>query len=109
MGCTPLLYSLHKEQTAIATYLVSQGASTAGSTCETWPTQGFTAFHYAAARNSDELLGVLLQKSPSEIYVNDDPIHPLHLAVLEDNAECVKLILDHVSQGTKLPLADKSA
>ena len=102
MGCTPLLYSLHKGQTAIATYLVS----TAGSTCKARPTQGFTTLHYAAASNSVELLRLLLEKSPSEIYVDHDTIHHLHLAVLHGNAECVKSILDHVSQGTKLPLAD---
>lgn len=99
MGCTPLLYSLQKKQYAIAEYLVSQGASTAGSTCERWPTRGFTAFHYAATLGSVELLRLLLEKAPSKIYVSHDPIHPIHLAVLEDNAECVKLMLDHASQG----------
>ena len=100
MGCTPLLYSLHKEQFAIAEYLVSQGASTAGSTCESWPTRGFTPFHYAAALGSTELLRLLLEKAPEEIYVSH-PINPIHLAVLNDEAECVKLILDHASQGMK--------
>ena len=99
MGCTPLLYSLHKGEFAIAEYLVSQGASTTGSTCKLWHTRGFTTFHYAAASGSVELLRLLLEKAPSEIYISDDPLHPIHLAILKDNAECVKLVLDHVSQG----------
>lgn len=90
MGCTHLLYSLHVGQVAIAEYLVSQGASIAGSTCEIWPTRGFTPFHYAAALGSTELLRLLLEKAPSEIYVSRDPVHPIHLAVLNDAAECVK-------------------
>lgn len=101
MGCTPLLYSLHKGEIAIAEYLVSQGVSTAGSTCRAFDTAGFTAFHYAAAWSSVELLRSLFEKSPSEIYVNHHPIHPIHLAVLNNSAECVKLILDHISQGRK--------
>ncbi|KAF6222560.1 hypothetical protein HO133_000605 [Letharia lupina] len=99
MGCTPLLYSLHKDQHAISEYLVSQGAPTAGSTCEFFPTRGFTAFHYAAARGSVQLLRLLLEKAPSEMYANHDPIHFLHYAVLENNTECVKLMLEHASQG----------
>ena len=101
MGCTPLLYSLHKGHTTIATYLVSQGASIAGTTCKAWETRGFTAFHYAAAYRSAELLRLLLDRSPMEIYINRDPIHPLHLAVLNCSSECVELMLDYVSQGTK--------
>lgn len=98
-GCTPLLYSLHKKKHAIAKYLVSQGASTGGSTCKAWSTRGFTAFHYAAAYGSVELFQLLLEKAPSGFYVSHDPIHPIHLAVLNNNAECVKLMLDHASQG----------
>ncbi len=86
----------------IAEYLLSQGASTAGITCEVWDTRGFTAFHYAAAWGSVELLRLLLEKSPSEIYLRHDPIHPLHLAVLIDSAECVRVMIDHVSEGMNL-------
>ena len=100
MGCTSLLYSLHKKQIAIAEYLVSQGVPTAGRTCKAWATAGFTPFHYAAVWNSIELLRLLLGKSP-EIYVDHHSIHPIHLAVLKSNAECVKLILDHNSHGMK--------
>ena len=87
---------------AIAEYLISQGASTAGSTCESWQTQGFTAFHYAAAWGSVELLRLLLEKAPNQLHVCRDPIHPLHIAVLNDNAECVEMILDHASEGMNL-------
>ena len=99
-GCTPLLYSLHKDQCSISRYLVSQGCSTRGSTCEMWGTRGFTALHYAAAYGDVELLVLLLEKSPSEVFLNLDPIHPIHLAILQNNDDCVKYILDHVSQGT---------
>ena len=98
--CTPLLYSLHKGQYSISIYLVSQGCSLKGSTCGVWGTRGFTALHYAAANGYVELLRLLLEKSQSEVFLNHDPIHPIHLAVLGDSAECVISILDHVKQGT---------
>ena len=63
-------------------------------------TEGYTALHYAAAYGQAELLRLLLEKSPNEIYLDHDPVHPIHLAVLQDNADCVNLILDHISQGT---------
>ena len=99
-GCTPLLYSLHRGQYSIARYLASQGCSTKGNTCGMWCTRGFTAFHYAAAYGDVELLRLLLEKSASEVLLNHDPIHPIHVAVLRNNVDCVKVILDHVSQGT---------
>ena len=102
MGCTPLLHSLHQNQYAISKYLVSQGAIIAGSTCEKLETRGFTAFHYAAASGEAELLRMLLEKTPSEIFLDVDPVHPIHLAVLQENADCVNLILEHISQGKKL-------
>ena len=100
LGCTPLLYSLHKGQYAIAIYLVSKGATTAGNTCNMWKTRGYTALHYAAASGEVELLRLLLERGPCRVFLDQDPIHPIHLAVLYDKAECVRLILDHISQGT---------
>lgn len=99
LGCRPFLYSLQSGQFAIAEYLIARGASVAGSSCERWLTRGFTAFHHAAASGSVRLLQLLLEKAPGEIYVNNDPIHPIHIAVLKGNDECVELILEHVSQG----------
>ena len=98
-GCTPLLYSLHTGQCSISKYLISRGCSIKGSTCGMWGTKGFTALHYAAAYGDVELLRLLLEKSPSEVLLNHDPIHPIHLAILQNNADCVKFVLDHVSQG----------
>ena len=63
-------------------------------------TKGYTALHYAAAYGQAELLRLLLEKSPNEIYLDHDPVHPIHLAVLQDNADCVNLVLNHISQGT---------
>ena len=100
LGCTPLLYSLHKSQYAIAKYLVSKGATTAGSTCKKWKTEGYTALHYAAASGEAELLRLLLERSPCQIFLDHDPIHPIHLAVLHGKADCVRLVLDHIRQGT---------
>ncbi len=99
MGCTPLLYSLLKGQNVISEYLVSQGASITGNTCQDWSSRGFTAFHYAAFSGSIKLLQLLLEKAPSQLYVCRDPIHPLHLAVLHDNAECVRVMIGHVREG----------
>lgn len=82
LGCTPLLYSLHKGQGSISRYLVSQGSSIKGITCAMWETRGFTALHYAAAYGDVQLLRMLLEKGPSEVFLNHDPIHPIHLAIL---------------------------
>lgn len=101
MGCTPLLYALPYGQDAIAEYLVSRGASIVGNACELRRTRGFTLFHYAAIWNL-ELLRLLFEKAPSEIYVIRDPIHPIHLAVFRGDTDCVKLILDHASQGRNM-------
>ena len=89
MGCTPLLYSFHKGQFAIAEYLISQGASIAGRVCEDWSTRGFSVFHYATGNGYVGLLRLLLEKFPSEIFLIKDPIHPIHYAILSDNAEGV--------------------
>ena len=102
-GCTPLLYSLHRKQPAIAEYLISQGASIVGSTCKAFEFRGFTVFHYAAVDGCIELLRLLLEKSSSELYLSNDPIHPIHYAVLNNNVECVKLMLDHASHGISPP------
>ena len=99
-GCTPFLYSLHKEQYDISKYLVAEGATTAGSTCDMWQTRGFTALHYAVASGEAELLRLLLERSPCQVFLDHDQIHPIHLAVLYDRADCVRLILEHISQGT---------
>ena len=101
MGCTPLLYALPCGQDAIAEYLVSKGASIAGNACELRSTRGFTVFHYAAIWYP-ELLRLLLEKAPTEIYVIYDPIHPIHLAVFRGDTDCLKLILDHASRGRNM-------
>ena len=98
MGCTPLLYSLAMRKCAIAEYLVSQGASTAGSMCKSCPSDS-TVFHYAVSSGSVKLLQLLLDTAPSEIYINHAALHPIHLAVYNNHVECVKMTLDHVSQG----------
>ena len=100
-GCRPLLYSLSRGNVDIARYLVAEGASTAGRTCDSSETRGFTVFHFAAGLGSAELLWSLLEKAPDEIYSNRDPIHPLHLAIMAGAEECVKLMLDHVRLGNR--------
>ena len=99
LGCTPLLYSLHRGQYDISKYLVAEGATTTGSTCDMWDTEGYTAFHYAAACGEAELLQLLLERNLTEVFLDHHPIHPIHLAVLQQSADCVSLILDHVSRG----------
>ena len=65
---------------------------------------GLTALHYAAYCGDAELLQLLIERSPSENYLDRGPIHPMHpihTAILRENADCVKLLLDHLnSEGT---------
>ena len=95
LGCTPLLYSLHKGQPGIAEYLVLQGASISGRTCESYDTRGYSVFHYASSRNFHELLSILLWKHPTALQDIPDLVHPLHLAILNKATECVRLMLRH--------------
>ena len=105
LGCTPLLYSLHMAQPRMAEYLALQGASITGSTCESCDTRGYSVLHYAASRNYHELLRILLEKHLTALHHTVDPVHPLHLAILNNATECVRLMLFHASTGMLLNTA----
>ena len=91
---TPLLYSLHKMRPTVAEYLVLQGASTKGHSCERWETRGYSVFHHAASMDSSRVLKALLEKKAQEFMDLDNDIHPVHLAVANGHVECVKLMID---------------
>ncbi|KAL9610536.1 MAG: hypothetical protein Q9167_004774 [Letrouitia subvulpina] len=94
---TALMYSFEEGQPAIAEYLISQGASPAGkfrlqinstiSEC--------SIFHYAAFYNYFEVLRALLERHIDLYLQLTEPLHPLHLAILNRASECVKLIVDY--------------
>ena len=96
-GCTPLLYALHLARSDIAKYLLSQGATMTGKTCQGYKTHGYTAFHYAAVHGDEEFMRELLDSKQDDISQHCHPIHPLHLAVLNNRIGCVKLLLENAS------------
>lgn len=95
-GCTPLLYALHLDRHDIAKYLLSQGATITGRTCQGYKTC-YTAFHYAAVRGDVEFMKELLDSKQDDISQHCRPIHPIHLAVLNNNIGCVELLLENAS------------
>lgn len=97
-GCTPLLYSLHQAQPKISKYLVLQGASIAGETCEDWPNVGYMVFHYAAACGYLELLRELL-KLPTGISLQRLNPNPVHLAIGHGYTECAQMLIEHAEKG----------
>ena len=98
-GCTPLLYSLQLQRFDIAKYLTSQGAAVGGKTCQSYPTRGYTALHYAAAFGLTELMELLLDRAQERLSRYCRPIHPLHLAVANNHIDCVKLLLEDCVTG----------
>ena len=101
-GCTPLLYSLQLQQFDIAQYLLSQGAAICGRTCQSYPTGGYTVSHYAAAFGLAKFLRLLLDRvdlGPPQLC---RPIHPLHLAVINNQVKCAKLLLEDPVKGKTL-------
>ena len=71
----------------IAEYLVRNGASIAGTSCELWSTR---VFHYAASYGYSKLL----DRSTQGYLDLDDPIHTIHLAAANRHADCVETIVD---------------
>ena len=108
-GCTPLLYALHLDHTHIAKYLLSQGATIIGRTCQRYMTYGYTVYHYAAWRGDVHFMRDLLSNSQDDISQHCHPIHPLHLAILNNNIDCTKLLLDDTSSEASLPNSQKQA
>lgn len=98
-GCTPVLYAFSEGQFDIAGYLISQGASIAGTACSVTPTQGYTPFHYAAGYGLVQILRNLFERTSGEIAHCCRPVHPIALAISNDHPECVKLIMDHARRG----------
>ena len=105
LGCTPLLYSLHHARSEVSKYLVLQGASIAGETCDLWLTVGYTAFHYAARYGYLELLRELL-KRPTEISLQRLNPNPIHLAIQYGHTECAQILIEHAEKGMHIFVPD---
>ena len=101
-GCTPLLYSLHLQRFDMAEYLLSQGAAVGGTTCQTYRTRGYTAYHYAAAFGLTRLMELLLDRAEVRPSRYCRPIHSLHLAVINNHIDCVKLLLEDSVKGKSI-------
>lgn len=99
-GCTPLLYSLHLGQPAIAEYLALEGAAPAGKICHDFNCSGFSVFHIAAMRNHSELLRILLERHPNQYLHLTDPIHPFHFAIVSQATECVSLMISRIGRSS---------
>ena len=98
-GCTPLLYSLHSRQPAIAEYLALEGAAPAGKICHHLNPSGRSAFHLAATFNYLELLRILLERHFNQYLHLTDPVHPFHLAISFQATECVSLMMNYIGKG----------
>ena len=98
-GCTALLYCLHKERPEIAEYIALQGASPVGKVCRHYNPNGDSAFHMAASLNYSGLLKILLDLHSSQYRKLYHPVHPFHLAVRSQAAECVDLMIAHADKG----------
>ena len=99
-GCTPLLYllsqsPLRNDQIEMAEFLILQGASIEGSAGHRLSENWFTVWHFITHFGYTRLLQILLDKYPSSLFELKTIIHPLHLAVLKGNYQCVQLILHH--------------
>lgn len=99
LGCTPLLYSLARNQPGIAEFLVSHGASITGQTCRKWRSRGYTPLHYAACDGNLGLLECLLNRGALELIDVGSPVHPIHLATANGHTQCVEIILDQSYHG----------
>ncbi len=105
LGCTPLLYTLHYHShnaEAIAVFLVSQGASIRGQSCQNVEDKGYSAFHYAASLGFVDLLRLLLEKDIEGLSQYSIPFHPIHLAIANGHAVCSQMILDYARKFPKL-------
>lgn len=100
-GCTPLLYSLQRDQLSIPRYLISQGALLEGETCKDFKTRGYTVFHYAVAHRSSTILRLLLEKSSRGCLDTYHPVHPIHIAAACGSSECIEEIISHVTRGKR--------
>jgi len=98
-GCTPLLYSLHHENTEIASYLIEQSAEIAGEACAKYGSRGYTAFHYAASFGWVGILTLLLERASKHFVRLHSAVNPLHLAVANGQVECCRLMLGFLEKG----------
>lgn len=99
-GCTPLLYLLQQspfrnDQIEMTEFLILQGASIEGAAGHRWSRDWYTVWHFITEFGYTRLLQILLHKYPSSLFELETIIHPLHLAVLNGNYQCVQLILHH--------------
>ena len=83
----------------MAEYLLSQGAAVGGTTCQTYRTRGYTAYHYAAAFGIARLMELLLDRAEVRPSRYCRPTHPLHLAVINNHIDCVNLLLEDSVKG----------
>jgi ankyrin len=101
-GCTPVLWALGLEHSAIARYFIEEGASTNGQVCSCIKLgqltyKGYTAVHLASRRESQvDLLRLLLAKdieagSPAF----RGPVSPIHIAIACNNNTALKVLLEH--------------
>ena len=91
--CTPILLAAESGFLEITSLLIQRGSSLKSTTCKTHNTPGYTAFHLAAMYGHSELLRLMLQKEDPG--PSDTLITPMHLAAINDQFECLEMLLNH--------------
>ena len=100
--CTPLLHSLYYKQLDIAEHLLLNGARAVSTAhiCPRFNPFGMSVFEIAAMENWKDCLQLLLEHGSQEFLEIKKPVHPLHLAILNQATACVDLILDYTKKGS---------
>ena len=78
----------------MAKLLLDHGARTTGLVCpEEGDLAGYGVLHLCTRMNYSHLMERILDSNPGLLFVSA-AVHPIHLAVLRDNRECLQLMLE---------------
>ena len=91
--CDPLVTSLIYAEPNIAQLLLDHGARTTGLACAKSFYPGWGVLHLCVRGKYKQLMESILDSNPGFLFVRT-PVHPVHLAVLQNSSECLQLMLE---------------